>query len=79
MPFGDAAKVKTLTEKEYLALWARLRDDNMDKAAYCNIRPSELLNQKAVKIESENSVIQSTRFYEDKELLKRESMPLYQT
>lgn len=77
VPFGDAAKVKTLTEKEYLALWERLKDENMDKSAYCNIRASELLTQKAVKIESEQSVIESGRFYGEKELLKRQSMPLY--
>ena len=44
VPFGDAAKVKTLTEKEYIALWEKLKDDNMDHAAYCNIAPTDLLN-----------------------------------
>lgn len=29
-PYGDTAKVKTLTEAEYQGLWSRLRRENLD-------------------------------------------------
>ena len=44
VPYGDAAKVKTLTEKEYLELWRRIRNENLDKQASCNIKPMDSLN-----------------------------------
>ena len=44
VPYGDTAKVKTLTEKEYVALWDRIKSGNLDRQAVCNVKAMDFLN-----------------------------------
>lgn len=80
VPYGDAAKVKTFTDREYQEFWDQLQEENMDRTALCNIHPSELI-QKQVNIQTDSSAIgavESARFYNEKELQKAMIRPMGQ-